>query len=55
VAAIIPGGRSVAEVEENFQMMRTPIPDDFWAELRQLNLLPPEAPVPRLNQPGANE
>lgn len=51
VAAIIPGGRSTAEVEENFQLLAAPIPDDFWAELRHLNLLPPEAPVPRLNQP----
>ena len=46
VAAIIPGARSVAEVEENVQLMSLPIPDDFWGELRHLNLLPREAPVP---------
>lgn len=50
VAAIIPGGRSVAEVEENFRLLNIPIPDDFWEELRHLNLLPPEAPTPRLGQ-----
>jgi D-threo-aldose 1-dehydrogenase len=47
VAAIIPGARSAAEVEENFELLQAPIPDDFWAELRHLSLLPPEAPVPR--------
>jgi D-threo-aldose 1-dehydrogenase len=49
VAAIIPGGRSAAEVQENFQLLSKKIPDDFWAELRRLDLLPPEAPVPRAN------
>ena len=48
VAAIIPGARSAAEVEENFRMMSVPMPDDFWKELRYLNLLPPEGPVPRI-------
>jgi D-threo-aldose 1-dehydrogenase len=47
VAAIIPGARSVAEVEENVRLMSLPIPNDFWEELRRLELLPPEAPVPR--------
>jgi D-threo-aldose 1-dehydrogenase len=46
VAAIIPGARSVAEVEENARLMSLPIPGDFWQELRQLGLLPVEAPVP---------
>ena len=46
VAAIIPGARSVAEVEQNVQFMSISIPNDFWEELRYLNLLPPEAPVP---------
>ena len=46
VAAIIPGARSVAEVEQNVRFMSVSIPNDFWEELRYLNLLPPEAPVP---------
>lgn len=50
-AAIIPGARSAAEVEENFQLLSTAIPDEFWEELRHLNLLPPEAPVPQLDRP----
>jgi D-threo-aldose 1-dehydrogenase len=50
VAATIPGARSAAEVEENFRLLNMAIPDDFWEELRDLNLLPPEAPTPRLDQ-----
>jgi D-threo-aldose 1-dehydrogenase len=46
VAAIIPGARSAAEVERNIELLNLPIPKDFWEELQQLNLLPPEAPVP---------
>lgn len=51
VAAIIPGARSVAEVEENFRLVLLAIPDDFWEELRHLDLLPAEAPTPRLGPP----
>lgn len=46
VTAVIPGARSVAEIEENFRAMNQPIPVDFWEELRTENLLPHEAPVP---------
>jgi D-threo-aldose 1-dehydrogenase len=50
VAAIIPGARSVAEVEENFRLLSMDIPDDYWEELRHLNLLSPEAPTPHLDR-----
>lgn len=50
VAAVIPGARSVDEVEENFRLMNLPIPDDFWDELRHLSLLPAEVPTPRSDQ-----
>lgn len=46
VASVIPGARSVAEVEENFRMMSVPIPDGFWKELRERQLLPEAAPTP---------
>ena len=46
VAATIPGAQSAAEVEENFNMVRHPIPADAWAELRDEGLIPEEAPTP---------
>jgi D-threo-aldose 1-dehydrogenase len=46
VVSIIPGARSEAEVEENFQFMGHPIPAEFWTDLRKQWLLPQEAPVP---------
>lgn len=46
VAAVIPGARSVAELEENFRLLSHPIPADFWADLRAKGLLPEQAPVP---------
>ena len=47
VTATIPGPRSVAEAEENFQMIGYPIPSALWAELRQEGLIPAEAPTPQ--------
>lgn len=46
VAAVIPGARSVPELEENFRLISHPIPGGFWADLRAKGLLPEEAPVP---------
>lgn len=46
VASVIPGARSVAELEENFRLISHPIPGDFWRELRKKGLLPEEAPIP---------
>ena len=46
VASVIPGAMSRAEVLENVERMRTPIPSDLWAELRSEGLLHEAAPVP---------
>ena len=46
VAAVIPGAKSVAEVEENCAMVDFPVPSDMWAELRHDGLIPAEAPTP---------
>jgi D-threo-aldose 1-dehydrogenase len=46
VSAVIPGVRSVNEVEENFRLLGHRIPRDFWTELREENLLPQDAPTP---------
>ena len=46
VASVIPGPGSLAELEENVEMVRASIPSDFWEELRHEELIPEEAPVP---------
>ncbi len=46
VAAVIPGGRSVEEVQQNAALMSTVIPDVLWSEMRDEGLIPPHAPVP---------
>jgi D-threo-aldose 1-dehydrogenase len=45
VASIIPGARSVAEVEANLGFLHQPIPADFWAELKAERLIHADAPV----------
>lgn len=46
VATVIPGARSAKHVQRNVEAMRTPIPADLWAELKQEGLLRADAPVP---------
>ena len=46
VAAVIPGPRSAAEVEQNAQLMQAEIPGALWADLRRAGLLPENAPTP---------
>jgi len=48
VAAVIPGARSAAEVEQNVALMEQPIPSELWAELKTPGLLPEAAPIPEL-------
>ena len=46
VASTIPGCRSPEEVEENLQLIRLPIPEVFWADLKRDGLIPQDAPTP---------
>jgi len=46
VTSIIPGARSVAELQANLSYFQQKIPADFWAELKHLALIDPTAPVP---------
>jgi len=46
VASVIPGTRSPAELSENLRMLHTPIPDEFWRDLKARALLAPESPTP---------
>jgi D-threo-aldose 1-dehydrogenase len=46
IASVIPGARSVAEVEDNIKMVEWPIPEALWMELRSDGLLAAAAPTP---------
>jgi len=46
VCAIIPGPRSAAEFQANLELLTLKIPAALWADLRQAQLLHPEAPTP---------
>ena len=46
IASVIPGARSVAEVEDNVRMVEWPIPAALWAELKQAELIAEAAPTP---------
>lgn len=46
VASVIPGVSSPAELEQNLHMLATPIPRDFWRELKAEGLMQPQVPTP---------
>jgi len=46
VATVIPGARSVTEIDQNIETFALPIPAALWAELEQEGLLRPDAPTP---------
>jgi D-threo-aldose 1-dehydrogenase len=46
IASVIPGARSVQELEENFELAQHPIPAAFWAELKAEQLIVAYAPTP---------
>ena len=46
VAAVLPGPRNIAEMEENSELLRYPIPPALWADLRDAKLIHPGAPTP---------
>ena len=45
VTSVIPGVLDREEVLENIQMIRHPIPTEFWLDLKKSELLHSEAPV----------
>lgn len=46
VATVIPGARTVGEVESNVGFLQHAIPADFWAELKQQGLIDQASPTP---------
>ncbi|HLW60988.1 MAG TPA: aldo/keto reductase [bacterium] len=53
VSAVLIGCRSSAEVDENIQCLRYPIPAALWENLRRERLLPADAPLPGEGGDGA--
>ena len=46
VTSLLVGARSVAELDENLDLLRREIPGEVWEDLRAEGLLPEEAPTP---------
>ena len=46
VAAVLPGPRNVDEFEMNVRLLQYPVPATLWTDLRDANLLHPDAPIP---------
>lgn len=46
IVSVIPGARTVAEVEDNVRMLEHPIPAALWADLKAEGLLDASAPTP---------
>lgn len=46
IAAIIPGARTITELEHNVRFFEHDIPAAYWDELKQEKLIDPAAPVP---------
>lgn len=46
VASVIPGAVSPAQVQQNVEHLRAPIPADLWLELKANGLLHPDATTP---------
>jgi D-threo-aldose 1-dehydrogenase len=45
VASVVLGAQTVTQVEENIRAAANRAPQDFWNELKDLGLLPENAPT----------
>jgi D-threo-aldose 1-dehydrogenase len=52
MVSVIPGARSMAEVEDNVRMVQYPIPSTLWVELKREGLIAEAAPTP--NEPESS-
>lgn len=46
VACVLPGVRTIAELDENLALANVSIPAAFWRDLRASGLIPQDAPLP---------
>ena len=47
IVSVIPGARSIQEVEDNLRMVEHPIPAVLWADLKDRGLIAAAAPTPK--------
>lgn len=47
VASVIPGARSLAELQENVQLLSASIPQALWSDLAEKGLIPAGIPLPQ--------
>lgn len=46
VVSIIPGARTIAELDQNLALAARPVPPAFWQALQDRGLIAPDAPLP---------
>ena len=46
VACVIPGAATPAQLDQNAELIGTPLPADLWAEFKHEGLIPADAPTP---------
>lgn len=51
VTSVIPGANSPQQVRQNIEALKQPIPEAFWLELREKELIRPDAPIALKGQP----
>jgi len=49
IASVIPGARSINEIEANVAFFEREISVDFWEELKDLSLIAADTPLPIAN------
>ena len=46
VVSVIPGGQNADQVVQNLALLRAPIPDTLWRDLKAAGLMRLDAPTP---------
>ena len=46
VTCVVPGVRTIEELDENLALAQHPIPGVFWRELRERGLVSSDSPLP---------
>ncbi|MER7769094.1 hypothetical protein [Kitasatospora sp. NPDC096140] len=47
MVSVLVGTRNAGEARDAAAMLRHPVPDELWVELKDRDLLPPDVPTPQ--------